>query len=63
MIKLNMIKDDNKDWTCPVLGKRFTDSSHVVMVINPKDKQSANVFSYESVNELNYKAKVREGAF
>lgn len=57
LIKLNMIKDDNKDWTCPVLGKRFTNSTKVVMVVNPKDPTSANVFSFESVSELNFKAK------
>ncbi|GMH72647.1 hypothetical protein TrRE_jg11230 [Triparma retinervis] len=57
LIKLNMIKDDNKDWTCPVLGKRFTNSTKVVMVVNPKDPTSANVFSHQSVSELNFKAK------
>lgn len=54
LIKLKMVKDENGDWTCPVIAKRFTDHTKVVMIVKNKE---ANVFSFEAVQELNYKAK------
>lgn len=45
-------KDDNGSWHDPVSYKTFTDSTHLVAII-----PSGNVFAYETVQQLNIKAK------
>lgn len=52
LIKLNMYKNENNDWMCPVTCKVFNDVSHVVAI-----KTTGNVYSYDAINELNIKTK------
>eukprot|EP00607_Mallomonas_marina_P004976 CAMPEP_0182439414 /NCGR_PEP_ID=MMETSP1167-20130531/86425_1 /TAXON_ID=2988 /ORGANISM="Mallomonas Sp, Strain CCMP3275" /LENGTH=578 /DNA_ID=CAMNT_0024633115 /DNA_START=102 /DNA_END=1835 /DNA_ORIENTATION=- len=52
IIRLNISKNNNNEWHCPVTFKIFNDNSHVVAI-----KTTGNVYSYEAVNELNIKAK------
>ena len=57
LITLCMDKDDETGkWQCPVLNKPFLNHTKIVAVIQ-NDKSNANVYSYEAVHELNYKAK------
>ena len=52
LIKLNMHKNAEGAYHCPVLVKQFTDKSHIVAV-----RTTGNVFSHEAVEQLNLKAK------
>jgi len=52
LIRLNMSKNADGAWMCPVTCKSFNDSSHVVAI-----RTTGNVFAYEAVQELNIKNK------
>lgn len=52
IIKLNMFKNEQNQYHCPITYKVFNNNSHVVAI-----KTSGNVYLYEAVNELNLKAK------
>jgi peptidyl-prolyl cis-trans isomerase-like protein 2 len=52
IIRLNMTKNSDGLWHCPVTCKVFTNNSHVVAI-----KTTGNVYSYEAVHELNIKPK------
>ena len=52
IIRLNMSKNAEGQWHCPVLYKVFNSNSHVVAI-----RTSGNVFTYEAVQELNIKTK------
>ena len=52
VLRLNMFKNAQGEWHCPVTFKVFNDSSHIVAI-----RTSGNVYSYEAVQELNIKAK------
>jgi hypothetical protein len=45
-------KDPEDKYACPVLGKVFTDSTHIVA-----NKKSGNVYCMQAIEELNIKAK------
>jgi len=45
-------KDPENKFACPVLGKVFTDSTHIVA-----NKKSGNVYCMQAIEELNIKAK------
>lgn len=46
------MQNGDGEYCCPVMGKVFTDHTHIVAV-----KQSGNVYCWEAVDELNVKAK------
>lgn len=52
IIRLNMAKNAEGKWHCPVTFKEFNDHTHVVAV-----KSSGNVYSWDAVEELNIKRK------
>mmetsp|Transcript_19918 Transcript_19918/g.37057 ORF Transcript_19918/g.37057 Transcript_19918/m.37057 type:complete len:621 (-) Transcript_19918:81-1943(-) len=52
IIRLNMAKNADGLWHCPVLFKVFTAHSHIVAI-----RTTGNVYLYEAVNELNLKIK------
>lgn len=52
IVRLNMCKNAENQWHCPVTCKVFNSNSHVVAI-----KSSGYVYSYEAVNELNLKMK------
>ena len=52
IIRLNMSKNAEGLWHCPVTCKVFNNNTHVVAI-----KTTGNVFSFDAVNELNIKAK------
>lgn len=52
LIKLQFTKNSDGKYHCPVLFKVFNENSHIVAI-----KTSGNVFSYEAVEQLNFKAK------
>lgn len=52
IIRLNMEKNAEGQWHCPVTCKVFNDNTHIVAI-----KTSGNVYAYDAVNELNIKAK------
>ena len=43
-------------YICPVLGKRFNSSTHIVAVL-PSNGSRGTVYSYEAVSQLNFKTK------
>ena len=53
LIKLNFAKNDEGDMGDPVTYKVFTNNTHIVALGN-----TGNVFSYDSVERLNIKAKM-----
>lgn len=67
LITLEMDKDETNSntnngikWQCPVLNKPFSNHSRIVAIIQNTPKSgnlTANVYSYEAVEELNFKAK------
>ena len=58
LIVLNMNRDESTgQWMCPVLNKPFTNRTKVVAIRDGKNKNEANVYSYEAYYELNIKAK------
>uniref|UniRef100_A0A3Q2V196 Peptidylprolyl isomerase (cyclophilin)-like 2 n=1 Tax=Haplochromis burtoni TaxID=8153 RepID=A0A3Q2V196_HAPBU len=52
LIKLNLAKNNDGKYHCPVLYNVFTNNSHIVA-----NKVTGNVFSYEAVEQLNIKTK------
>lgn len=50
--KLNMSKNADGKYQCPVIFKEFNENSHIVAV-----RTTGNVYSFEAVDELNFKAK------
>lgn len=52
LIKLNFAKNDDKEYVDPVTYKVFTDNTHIVTLRN-----TGNVFSWDTVERLNIKAK------
>lgn len=52
IIRLNMEKNSEGFWHCPVTCKVFNNTSHVVAI-----RTTGNVFAFDAVNELNLKAK------
>lgn len=56
IITLNMDKDEEGRWQCPVLTKPFADHTKILAIIQPGGKE-ANVISYEAYHELNVKTK------
>ena len=52
LIYLNIFKDEESHWHCPVQYKVFNDNSHIVVI-----KPSKNVYSYEAIEELCLKPK------
>ncbi len=52
LIKLNFHKNADGEYHCPLTFKVFTENSHIVAV-----RTSGNVFSFESVDQLNVKPK------
>ena len=52
VIRLNMSKNAENMWHCPVTCKVFNNNTHIVAI-----KTTGNVFSYDAVNELNFKVK------
>lgn len=52
IIRLNMHKNAEGKWHCPVTCKVFTNNSHIVAI-----KTTGSVFSYDAVYELNIKPK------
>jgi len=57
LITLNMDKNtETKEWQCPILQKSFSNHSKIV-AIRQSNKNQANVYSYEAVQELNFKSK------
>jgi len=52
IIVLNMAKDEDNKWYCPITCKIFNDNSHVVAI-----KNTGNVYLYDAVSELNIKPK------
>lgn len=55
LIKLQFAKNEAGEYVDPVTFKSFTDNSHIVAV---RHGESANVFSYDTVERLNIKAKM-----
>lgn len=52
IIRLNMTKNTENLWHCPVTCKVFNNNTHIVAI-----KTTGNVFSHDAVSELNIKAK------
>lgn len=50
--KLNMSKNADGKYQCPVIFKEFNETTHIVAV-----RTTGNVYSFEAVDELNFKAK------
>ena len=51
LIKLKFHKNNDGQYSCPVLYKVFTQHSHIVAI-----RPTGNVYSYDAVKELNIKA-------
>lgn len=56
VISLNMDKDEEGRWQCPVLSKPFMDHTKIVAILQPGHRE-ANVISWQAYDELNVKAK------
>ncbi|RWS29326.1 Peptidyl-prolyl cis-trans isomerase-like 2, partial [Leptotrombidium deliense] len=52
LVKLNFSKTSEGFYQCPVLFKTFNENSHIVAI-----RTTGNVFSYEAVEQLNFKPK------
>uniref|UniRef100_A0A674PC02 RING-type E3 ubiquitin transferase n=1 Tax=Takifugu rubripes TaxID=31033 RepID=A0A674PC02_TAKRU len=52
LLKLNIAKNNDGKYHCPVLYNVFTNNSHIVA-----NKVTGNVFSHEAVEQLNFKTK------
>ena len=52
LIKLNISKNANGEYQCPITFKTFNDHSHILAI-----KTSGNVYSYDAIEELNIKPK------
>jgi peptidyl-prolyl cis-trans isomerase-like 2 len=60
IIRLNMDRDSEGRWQCPILTKPFTNMTKIVAVVDRGDGESsleAYVYSYEAYHELNEKNK------
>lgn len=58
LIALHMDRsEETGNWQCPVLEKAFTDRTKVVAIRQNPPGNEANVYSYEAVQELNFKTK------
>ena len=58
LITLHMDQsEETGNWQCPVLEKAFTDRTKVVAIRQNPPGNEANVYSYEAVQELNFKTK------
>jgi peptidyl-prolyl cis-trans isomerase-like protein 2 len=58
VITLNMDKDEEGRWQCPVLTKPFSDQTKIVAIRQQQPGTNvANVYSYQAYHELNVKAK------
>jgi peptidyl-prolyl cis-trans isomerase-like 2 len=51
IIKLNMAKNPDGHWHCPVTFKVFNNNTHIVAI-----RPTGHVYSYEAIHELNIKA-------
>jgi peptidyl-prolyl cis-trans isomerase-like protein 2 len=56
LISLNMDKDEEGNYQCPVLTKPFADHTKIVAIVQPS-RTEANVYSWEAYQELNVKPK------
>lgn len=56
IITLHMDQDEENRWQCPVMTKPFSDHTKIVAVLD-REANEAYVYSYDSYNELNVKAK------
>lgn len=57
---ITLVMDKNEEtgnWQCPVMEKAFTDRTKIVAIRQNPPGNVANVYSYEAVNELNFKTK------
>ncbi|KAJ1530985.1 hypothetical protein ONE63_005820 [Megalurothrips usitatus] len=52
LTKVNFFKNSEGKFHCPVLFKTFSINSHIVVI-----RTTGNVFSYEAVEQLNFKTK------
>eukprot|EP00198_Chlamydomonas_reinhardtii_P009039 XP_001698376.1 peptidyl-prolyl cis-trans isomerase, cyclophilin-type [Chlamydomonas reinhardtii] len=52
LTRLNFSKNGDGEWNCPVMGKVFTEHTHIVAI-----KTTGNVYCWEAVEELNVKPK------
>lgn len=52
LIPLTFHKNSEDEFHCPVLSKRFNENSKIAAI-----KTTGNVFSYEAIDELNFKSK------
>ncbi|KAG2449452.1 hypothetical protein HYH02_005599 [Chlamydomonas schloesseri] len=52
LTRLNFSKNGDGEWVCPVMGKVFTEHTHIVAI-----KPTGNVYCWEAVEELNVKPK------
>ncbi|KAK3930948.1 RING-type E3 ubiquitin-protein ligase PPIL2 [Frankliniella fusca] len=52
LTKLNFAKNAEGEYHCPVMFKSFSNSSHIVAI-----RTTGNVFSFEAVEQLNFKTK------
>jgi peptidyl-prolyl cis-trans isomerase-like protein 2 len=52
LIKLNIDKNKDGNYQCPITYKEFNDHTHIVAI-----RTSGNVYCYDAIEELNLKAK------
>jgi peptidyl-prolyl cis-trans isomerase-like 2 len=52
LIKLKFVKNDDNEYVDPVTFKVFTDNTHIIAIRN-----TGNVFAWDTVDQLNIKAK------
>lgn len=52
LLKLNISKNTKGEYQCPITYKVFNDHSHIVAI-----KTTGNVYSYDAIEELNFKPK------
>ena len=52
LVKLNFHRNTDGEFACPVMGKVFTEHTHIVAV-----KPTGNVYCWDAVEELNIKAR------
>jgi len=52
LVKLKFFKTPTGEYHCPVMYKQFNNSTHIAVV-----RTTGHVFSYEALEELNFKAK------
>lgn len=59
LITLHMNRDEEQNWSCPVLTKPFSKHTKIVAIIQP-NKDNATVYSYEAYHNFNVKTKTYE---